>query len=85
MAIVKLTKSGKQVQFVDEEGNVFGAATSMIAKMIQGNNNRLNFILLTKLSRLLQGVSISTPVVASRTKKSRNPLLFNIVLASAMF
>lgn len=48
MAITKLTKSGKAVQFIDESGNVFQTSVIYLQSLIEGNL-RGNFILLNLL------------------------------------
>ena len=48
MAVAKLSKSGKQVQFIDEEGNLFGTSVVAIKNMLSGTL-RGNFVLLTRM------------------------------------
>jgi len=48
MAVAKLTKSGKAVQFIDEEGNVFQTSVIYLQSLIKGNI-RGNFILFNLL------------------------------------
>lgn len=37
MGVVRLSKSGNQVQFIDDDGRVFGAAKSMLTGVINGS------------------------------------------------
>ena len=55
MGVCKLSGSGKQVQFIDDDGNVFVAAKGVVAKLLAGavDNN------LIKLNRMPEGVSPS--------------------------
>lgn len=48
MAIVKLTKSGKAISFIDEEGNVFVTSKIAMINMLNGTLNG-NFVLLSRL------------------------------------
>lgn len=54
MAVIKLSRSGKQVQFVDEEGFVFVTSATFLNKLLAGEL-RNGMIL---LSRLPQRVSV---------------------------
>jgi len=47
MAVVKLSKSGKQVQFIDEEGNMFVTSSTFIAGLLQ-NRSKFGFVLLSR-------------------------------------
>ena len=48
MAVVKLTSSGKAVQFIDDEGNVFMTSLSYLKGLLDGRANH-GFIYLTRL------------------------------------
>jgi hypothetical protein len=48
MAVAKLTKSKRALQFIDEEGNVFQASAELMAKLISGDFKG-QFLLLTKM------------------------------------
>ncbi len=45
---MKLSSSGKQLQFIDEEGNVYGTSTLFAKGMMEGKSKH-GFILLTKM------------------------------------
>ena len=48
MAVVKLSKSGKQVQIIDDDGNMFVTSTVYMAMLLQGNAKR-GLVLLSRL------------------------------------
>jgi hypothetical protein len=48
MAVVKLSKSGKQLQFIDEEGNMFVTSAAFVMGLMQGRS-KYGFLLLSRL------------------------------------
>jgi len=48
MAIVKITKNGKQVQFITDEGHVFGTSTVFMTGLLMGKS-KAGFLLLSRL------------------------------------
>jgi len=60
MAIIKETSSGKGVQFVDDDGNVFMTSKSYLLKYLNGESKAF-FLLLTRMP---------IPIDVSKFKKS---------------
>ena len=48
MTIIKLSRSGNQLQVIDDDGNVFGTSVSWVYNLIEGRA-KLNFLMLTKM------------------------------------
>ena len=51
MAIVKLSKSGKQVQFISDDGTLYGASVHLLKYIVEGKemSHGKNFVLLTRM------------------------------------
>jgi len=47
MAVVKLSSSGKQLQFIDDEGNIFVTSASFVMGLMQGRS-KYSFLLLNR-------------------------------------
>ena len=47
MAVIKLSKSGNQVQVIDEEGNMFVTSTTFMMGLLQGRS-KTGFLLLSR-------------------------------------
>jgi len=48
MAVIKLSSSGKQLQFITDEGDVFGTSRLFVEGLFNGKSPR-GFIMLTKM------------------------------------
>lgn len=62
MAVIKLSTSGRQVQFIDDEGNVFVTSSAYVMGLFQGKSNH-QLILLSRL-----------PLKASKDRFKQSPL-----------
>lgn len=49
MAVLKKSKSGNQVQFLDEEGNMFALPTSSVLAFLRSTGKRWNCVVLKRL------------------------------------